>query len=138
MEDFYTLPEDLQSSILQINQLVQAGEVEDVSLLDLVDNYIDALRVPREINGRITYQPLGELEIDALVRVWNVRFPLIFNDSSCITLVTLFNKSFIKVCLQIMKNDTLKLDENQQIDTIDPRTIPNHLIFEKGKNHKPR
>jgi len=79
LEDFFCLPPEFQSLVIEYNQQVQMGGMDpsQLDMAQLVDDYINAL-TQQQIDGeRRYYLPLGELEIDALCRLYQMRLQVI-------------------------------------------------------------
>ena len=75
LEDFFVLPPSLQSVVVDLNQQVQLGGA-DPSLVDyeeLVELYMKSLLEEQEDSGKKFFMPLGELELDALCRIYKIR-----------------------------------------------------------------
>ena len=47
----------------------------------LVDLYVRAMVEPREVNGRVTYAPLGGLELQLLVSLYDVRLQTVKSEA---------------------------------------------------------
>eukprot|EP00658_Telonema_sp_P-2_P042134 TRINITY_DN30206_c0_g1_i1.p1 TRINITY_DN30206_c0_g1~~TRINITY_DN30206_c0_g1_i1.p1 ORF type:complete len:492 (-),score=104.23 TRINITY_DN30206_c0_g1_i1:11-1486(-) len=97
LEDFFLLPESLQQSILDANQLWRAG-VREVDYNSMLGMCKEALVQTRDVNGRATYVPLGEHELDAAARL-------------------------LGITIHVMKNQSLT-----RVMIEDPRTVPPNLI----------
>lgn len=108
IEDFFVMPEEFQQTITEANQLWRQG-MKDVDYGSIVQQYCTAMASVREVNGRDTYIPLGEHELQAICRVYNCR-------------------------LQVIKNDSL--DPSVFPRPMDPRSIPPKLIHDINKESK--
>ncbi|EKX41015.1 hypothetical protein GUITHDRAFT_153980, partial [Guillardia theta CCMP2712] len=83
LEDFFVLPPSLQSVVVDLNQQVQLGGA-DPSLVDyeeLVELYMKSLLEEQEDSGKKFFMPLGELELDALCRIYKIRLQVIKTES---------------------------------------------------------
>merc|ERR1712159_389997 len=78
IEDFFVMPEAFQQSIIDYNQLWQAG-VKEVDYPGIIAQYREAMSTPQSIQGRPgpTYLPLGEHELKAIGRVYQCRIQVI-------------------------------------------------------------
>ena len=110
LEDFFVMPEAFQQSIIDYNQLWQAG-VKEVDYPGIIAQYREAMSTPQSIQGRPgpTYLPLGEHELKAIGRVYQCR-------------------------IQVIKNDSLAPDAFPR--PVDPRTIPPKLIHDINPSAK--
>ena len=98
------MPEAFQQSIIDANQLWQAG-VKDVDYPGIIEQYRVAMSTPTQVPGRegLAYLPLGEHELKAMSRIYQCR-------------------------IQVMKNDSLTPEVFPR--PVDPRTIPPSLIHD--------
>jgi hypothetical protein len=108
MEDFFLLPESLQEHLLCVNQSCQYQGIP-ANMEDLVNRYKEALRTSGHVNGRDVFVPLGQLEIEALCEVFQVR-------------------------MQVMKSESLTCFG--PLAELDPRRIPSSLILDRSRHHK--
>ena len=79
LEDFYCLPPEFQSLLIEYNQQVQMAGMDpgQIDMQALVDQYINTLTQQQLDGDRAYYLPLGELEIDALCRLFHIRLQVI-------------------------------------------------------------
>ena len=110
IEDFFVMPEAFQQSIIDYNQLWQAG-VKEVDYPGIIEQYRQAMVTPTRVPGRegLAYLPLGEHELKAISRVYQCR-------------------------IQVIKNDSLTPEAFTT--PLDPRTIPPQLIHDINPGQK--
>lgn len=81
IEDVFTLPAAFQEKIITLNQAVKLRGFEDVDFDALAAEYVALLGTPQVINGRTTFLPLGEAEITAFRRVYQVRMQTVKSEA---------------------------------------------------------
>lgn len=85
LEDFFTLPEQLQAMILELNQNVQlcGANPEEVDLEPIVDQYVGAMAEVQTVteDGTQIFTPLGAVELDALCRVYRIRLQTVKSEA---------------------------------------------------------
>jgi len=81
VEDFFTLPPEFQSKVASLNQSVQLGGFEDVDFAGLVHEYIEVLKTRQDVDGRAVFVPLGQLELEMLLSMYQVRLQIIKSEA---------------------------------------------------------
>jgi len=141
LEEFFTMPPEFQSTVMEMNQQVQlmGGAVEDAQIEVLVSQYIDSLMLPQEMNGTVFYNPLGEIEMEFLCQILKVRLQVV--KSEALELIYLASQKLRELKEKSnssqkrnlsSEKDEGKLDTNMMIAKIDPRTIRSEHILDRN------
>lgn len=82
MEDFFTLNNvDMQTMLLKLNQQVKTRGFDGVDIKAVGDAYLENMRTKQHVGGRDVFVPLGEIELNALCRLYDVRLETVKSEA---------------------------------------------------------
>jgi len=100
LEEFFTMPVEFQSMIMEMNQQVQlmGGAAGDGQVDLAAARYIDCMRGPLQQDGAAYYNPLGEIEMEFICRLLQIRLQII--KSEALELIYQASQKFVADCQQ--------------------------------------